>query len=67
MGAAFLAGLGAGVWKSPEELVRLRRVAKRFDPHMDRSEAERLVEGWHRAVERARSWAVPEQENLGKH
>ncbi len=50
MGAAFLAGVGAGVWKSRDE-VRLE-VDRVFKPRMARREADALYAGWKRAVAR---------------
>jgi glycerol kinase len=56
-GAAYLAGLGVGLWKSQEELASHWRLERRFDPSMPPQEAERLHKGWRRAVERSRGWA----------
>jgi glycerol kinase len=58
-GAAFLAGLATGVWKTTEELRRRRTVAARYEPRMSADERERLYAGWQRAVERSRGWALP--------
>lgn len=57
LGAAFLAGLAAGVWRSTEDLARRRAVAARYEPRMSADRREALYDGWKRAVERARSWA----------
>ena len=57
MGAAFLAGLSAGLWKDIDEMSRLRRSDSRFIPTMDSAQSEKLLRGWHRAVERSRDWA----------
>ncbi|RBQ20265.1 glycerol kinase [Spongiactinospora rosea] len=54
LGAAFLAGLGAGVWSSPDELRETWRLERRFEPGARDEEAYRR---WGRAVERARGWA----------
>ena len=59
LGAAFLAGLATGVWKTPEELRRRRAVAARYEPRMSADERESLYAGWGRAVERSRGWATP--------
>ncbi len=56
MGAAYLAGLATGVWTSREEIAKQWKVAKRFEPKMKREEAERRMEEWKRALERARGW-----------
>ena len=55
MGAAFLAGLGAGVWSSKEEAASAWALDREFLPG-DRERADRLHEGWRRAVERSRGW-----------
>ena len=52
LGAAALAGLGAGVLPDPFELERAWRCAARYEPALDATEAERLVAGWHDAVRR---------------
>jgi glycerol kinase len=57
LGAAFLAGVGSGVWT----LDRVRqqwRERTRYEPEMGSAEREELLAGWRRAVERARGWAV---------
>jgi glycerol kinase len=56
LGAAYLAGLATGVWKSREEIALQWKAAKRFEPRMPRAEAARRMEEWRRALERAKSW-----------
>ena len=56
-GAAFLAGLGVGMWRSTADLASRRGVAARFEPAMGDDERESRYAGWLRAVERARAWA----------
>jgi len=60
LGAARLGGLALGWWNDPLELEATRTVDRRFEPAMPASRRERLLEGWHRAVERAKGWATPE-------
>jgi glycerol kinase len=55
MGAAFLAGLGVGLWTSTEEVGRLRKVERRFRPRMATAEREALYDGWREAVARVRT------------
>lgn len=57
LGASFLAGLGAGVWESTDELRGVWQLDHRFGPRMERHERRRLLEGWHEAVDRSRGWA----------
>jgi glycerol kinase len=54
LGAAYLAGLAAGVWRSVEELERFWRAERVFDPKMSADERESLYAGWKRAVARCR-------------
>jgi glycerol kinase len=51
LGAAFAAGLGAGLWSSPDELAAVVAPHDPFDPTMDDGQRKRLVLGWSRAVE----------------
>jgi glycerol kinase len=53
LGAAFLGGLGAGVWQSPEEIRAAWRADKTFTPRMTTEERARHLAKWKRAVERA--------------
>jgi glycerol kinase len=55
LGAALLAGLGAGVYGSLDELGRSWQAEARFTPEMDGAQADRLYAGWRRAVERVRT------------
>jgi glycerol kinase len=59
LGAAYLAGLGVGLWRDPETLRRLWRVERAFEPTMPSAQREALYAGWRRAVERAQGWAEP--------
>jgi glycerol kinase len=59
MGAAYLAGLGTGVWSSREEVASHWKLDARFEPG-DRAAADARHAGWIRAVERSRGWATPE-------
>ena len=54
-GAAFLAGLGVGLWKSTAELERIRKVDRLFQPRSRTEERERLYAGWKRAVAMVRT------------
>jgi len=55
LGAAYLAGLGAGVWDSTAAIERLRVDERRFAPAMTRGQADRLYAGWQAAVRKARA------------
>ncbi len=54
-GAAFLAGLAVGFWNSADELDRVRRRERRFEPSMPEAERARRYDGWLEAVERVRT------------
>lgn len=55
-GAAFLAGLATGVWSSVDEISKLRKSDRIFEPVMDEKEAKKLHATWLRAVERSAKW-----------
>jgi glycerol kinase len=57
LGAAFLAGLGAGVWSSLDELAGVWQLDRRFEPRIGEAERDRLLTGWHAAVVRSGGWA----------
>lgn len=57
LGAAFLAGLGTGVWESTDELRETWALERRFEPSPDRESADRAHERWRDAVERSKGWA----------
>ena len=56
LGAAYLAGLATGVWKSREEITHLWSCNQLFEPKMDAARREELLEGWHKAVGRSQDW-----------
>lgn len=60
LGAAYLAGLATGFWKSPGEIEGLRELGERFTSHMEGSRRQTLRVGWTRALERAKGWATVE-------
>jgi glycerol kinase len=60
LGAAYLAGLGSGFWRSAEELDRRWKADRVFEPRMKSSDRSRMLDRWHRAVERAKGWAAEE-------
>jgi glycerol kinase len=56
LGAAYLAGLGSGVWRSLDALAARHPIDRTFTPAMAAERRARGWEGWRRAVERARRW-----------
>jgi glycerol kinase len=57
LGAAYLAGLGAGYWASQQEVARQWRAARRFEPGPGRAASVERRAEWARAVGRSREWA----------
>jgi glycerol kinase len=55
LGAAYLAGLAVGYWKSAEEIAGFWRSERVFEPRITASERDRLYAGWQDAISRARS------------
>jgi glycerol kinase len=56
LGAALLAGLAVGVWRSLSDLSGLRTVDRRFDPQLPPADAAAKRDRWRQAVERCRGW-----------
>jgi len=56
LGAAFLAGLGAGIWKSKKELKWLRTAMQQYVPQFDEQTRQARYAVWKRAVERSLGW-----------
>lgn len=53
LGAAYLAGLAVGYWKNKEEICENWAISKGFEPNMEDEKREKLLEGWHEAVNRS--------------
>ena len=53
MGAAYLAGLAVGYWRSKEEILANHVIAAEFKPQMGQAKRENLLQGWHNAVKAA--------------
>jgi len=57
LGAAFLAGLGTGVWSSTDDLRDTWQLERRFEPSGERAAADAAHARWREAVERSKGWA----------
>ena len=57
MGAAYLAGLAVGYWKSKEDVKKNWAIDRTFTPEMGDIERDQKLNGWHRAVRCAFGWA----------
>ncbi|MBN9590284.1 MAG: glycerol kinase [Alphaproteobacteria bacterium 64-11] len=55
LGAAYLAGLGAGLFRSEKDIAARWALDRRFKPALKPAERDRLYAGWQRAVRRVRS------------
>jgi glycerol kinase len=53
LGAAFLAGLGAGVWKDKEDLQSVWRENRRFSPRMSEDDRQERLAQWNAAIAKA--------------
>jgi glycerol kinase len=56
LGAAYLAGLGAGLWRDQAELAARWSVDRRFTPHVSDAERNRGYARWQDAAARSRGW-----------
>jgi glycerol kinase len=57
LGAAYAAGLAAGVWRSLDDIGAHHRIERQFEPVWSASQRDAEYADWLRAVERARHWA----------
>ena len=57
LGAAYLAGLAIGYWRSDADIAANWQVDRRFEPLFSRDKAAELRAGWDKAVARAKAWA----------
>jgi glycerol kinase len=56
LGAAYLAGLATGYWKSVDSIGGQWRVERRFEPQMPRGDTDRLRARWNEALTRSKGW-----------
>lgn len=57
LGAAYLAGIGVGLWKK-DQITKRRKVERTFKPVIDESKRVKLYKGWLKAVERTKGWIL---------
>ncbi|MGJ8647396.1 MAG: glycerol kinase GlpK [Marinomonas colpomeniae] len=55
LGAAFLAGLHVGIYKSLDDVTDLWQADKCFEPAMEKGTGDKLYRGWQKAVDRVRT------------
>ena len=58
LGAAYLAGLAAGVWSTLDEVARHWKLDAEFTPAVPASVADARHADWRRAVDRSRGWVA---------
>ena len=56
LGAAYLAGLAVGFWRSPGVLAEQWQLDRRFEPSMDADQRASLKAIWAKAVKRSLAW-----------
>ncbi len=56
LGAAYLAGLAVGAFKSKDEIKARWRLGREFTPDMDDTRRGKLYAGWQKAVGKAKGW-----------
>ena len=53
LGAAFMAGLKIGIYKSLSDISKNWSLDKNFSPKMKNSKRKKLINGWQKAIKRA--------------
>lgn len=56
LGAAYLAGLAVGFWKSTEEISDQWQQDRSFSPEMEKEKLEKILRYWNKAVKAAQQW-----------
>ena len=56
LGAAYLAGLAVGFWKTPEEITSLWAIERKFMPDLSPKDNDTRMAAWRHAVERTKNW-----------
>jgi glycerol kinase len=57
MGAAYLAGLAVGYWKSTEDIRKNWSVDRHFEPKISSGQRNSMIHGWKKAVACSKNWA----------
>lgn len=58
LGAAYLAGLSTGYWKTKDEIRASWKLAKSYEPHMDDQTRQNYIKGWKIAVSATRQFKI---------
>ena len=57
MGAAYLAGLAVGYWKSKDDVIKNWAIDKTFEPLINDEKRNAMIKGWNKAVKYSYGWA----------
>lgn len=60
MGAAYLAGLAVGYWKSQEDIISNWNIGKEFESKITSEARDKKIKGWNKAVKYSHDWAKDE-------
>jgi glycerol kinase len=58
LGAAYLAGLAVGMWKSLHEIESSWQLDRVFEPHMSEQQREKNIKGWKIAIDATRKYKI---------
>lgn len=61
MGAAYLAGLAVGYWKSKDDVLENWQIDRTFEPSISAEDRARRIKGWNKALTYAHGWASDEE------
>ena len=67
MGAAYLAGLAVGYWKSKEDVIKNQSIDQIFSPQMSEEDRQAKRKGWNKAVKYAYGWGKKVSTMLKNH
>ncbi|MHA1116387.1 MAG: glycerol kinase GlpK [Candidatus Heimdallarchaeum aukensis] len=56
LGAAYLAGLAVEYWENLTDIEKNFSIDIEFTPHLDADKKDKMLEKWHEAVKRSKSW-----------
>ncbi|MGM0420409.1 MAG: glycerol kinase GlpK [Bacillota bacterium] len=62
-GSAFLAGLAVGFWENIEEIKKIRKIERTFEPNLSDAKREKLYKGWRKAIQSTLAWSDLQDEN----
>lgn len=57
LGAAYLAGLAVGFWKSKDEISKKWSISKCYKPNLQKEKIDILYNGWKKAISRSMGWS----------